>query len=65
MTSVVEEKQAFNNRAKSSMTDFLRSKSWVEKVESIERMNRASKIAKEAMRAKLSKAPLPAEGSSA
>ncbi len=47
---ISEEKMAFNARAKASMREFLRSKSWVEKVRSIERMNAASKIAREAMR---------------
>jgi hypothetical protein len=45
-----KEKTAFNARAKASMRVFLRSKSWVEKVESIERMNAASKMARDAMR---------------
>jgi hypothetical protein len=45
-----EAKTAFNARAKASMQVFLRSKSWVEKVESIERMNVAGKIARAAMR---------------
>ena len=44
------EKMAFNLRAKASMKEFLRSKSWVEKVESIERMNVAGKLAREAMK---------------
>ena len=47
---LAEEKSAFNARAKASMREFLRSKTWEEKVESIERMNEASRIAKEAMR---------------
>jgi hypothetical protein len=50
MMEVVDEKTAFNVRAKASMQEFLRSKSWVEKVESIERMNAAGKLAREAMR---------------
>ena len=45
-----KEKAAFNARAKASMQEFLRSKSWEEKVESIERMNVAGKMAREAMR---------------
>jgi hypothetical protein len=57
---IAEEKTAFNARAKASMRAFLRSKSWVEKVESIERMNAASKIAKEAMRKALKEAILVA-----
>jgi hypothetical protein len=48
--NVDEEKAAFAARAKASMREFLRSKSWVEKVKSIERMNAADKIAKNAMR---------------
>jgi hypothetical protein len=51
-----EAKTAFNARAKASMRHFLRSKSWVEKVESIERMSVASKIAREAMRTALATA---------
>jgi hypothetical protein len=47
-------KTAFNARAKTSMQEFLRSKSWEEKVESIERMNAAGKMAREAMRKALS-----------
>jgi hypothetical protein len=45
-----DEKIAFNARAKASMQEFLRSKSWEEKVESIERMNAAGKMARESMR---------------
>lgn len=44
------EKTAFNARAKDSMRQFLRAKSWVEKVRSIARMNVADKAAKSAMR---------------
>ena len=44
-----EEKMAFNVRAKASMRAYLRSKSWVEKVRSIERMNAAAKVARKAM----------------
>jgi 20S proteasome alpha/beta subunit len=44
------EKMAFNLGAKASMREFLRSKTWEEKVESIERMNEASKIARAAMK---------------
>jgi hypothetical protein len=46
---VSNEKMAVNLRAKASMLEFLRSKTWVEKVESIERMNAAGKMAREAM----------------
>jgi len=45
-----EEKMAFNLRAKASMREFLRSKSWEEKVKSIERMNKAGKSAREGMK---------------
>jgi hypothetical protein len=44
------EKAGFNARAKASMLIYLKSKSWPEKIRSIERMNRASRIAREAMR---------------
>jgi hypothetical protein len=50
MIDVSNEKMAINLRAKASMREFLRSKSWVEKVESIERMNAAGKMARDAMR---------------
>jgi hypothetical protein len=42
-------KMAFNARAKASMREFLRSKTWEEKVAAIERMNEASKMARKAM----------------
>jgi len=45
-----EEKTAFNAQAKAEMRDYLRSKSWEEKVESIRRMNAMSKMARAAMR---------------
>lgn len=48
-----EDKMAFNLRAKASMRAYLQAKSWVEKVESIERMNAFSKIAREAMRKRM------------
>lgn len=48
--SVDEEKAAFNIRAKASMLEFLRSKNWPEKIRSIERMNQAGKLAREAMK---------------
>jgi hypothetical protein len=44
------EKAAFNARAKASTLVYLKSKSWPEKIRSIERMNRASRIAREGMR---------------
>jgi len=45
-----EEKTAFNARAKASMLIYLKSKSWPEKIRSIERMNAAALLAREAMR---------------
>jgi len=50
MMKIDKEKTAFNARAKASMRTFLRSKTWVEKVESSARMNKAGKIAREGMR---------------
>lgn len=44
------EKAEFNARAKASMYVYLRSRTWPEKIRAIERMNRAAKIAREAMR---------------
>lgn len=44
------EKAAFNARAKASMVIYLRSKSWPEKIRSIERMNAAARLAREAMK---------------
>jgi hypothetical protein len=49
------EKAAFNARAKASMQEYLRSKTWEEKVASIERMNAASKTAREAMQKAMAK----------
>jgi len=49
------QKADFNARAKASMQEYLRSKTWEEKVESIERMNAASKLAREAMRKAMEK----------
>lgn len=48
--SAAVEKAEFNVRAKASMREFLRSKTWEEKVASIERMNEAAKLARKAMR---------------
>ena len=45
-----EEKSLFNARAKVSMLQFLRSKSWPEKIRPIERMNEAARAARKAMR---------------
>jgi hypothetical protein len=44
------EKLEFNRRAKASMLEYLKSRTWPEKVRSMERMNEATKIAREAMR---------------
>lgn len=48
--TVEQEKAAFNARAKASMQFFLRSKTWPEKIRSIERMNRMGRVAREAMK---------------
>ena len=45
-----EEKTAFNARAKASMREYLRSRTWPEKIRSIERMNQAGRAAREAMK---------------
>jgi hypothetical protein len=45
-----EEKTAFNARAKASMRSYLKSRSWPEKIASIERMNEAARLAREGMR---------------
>ncbi len=37
------EKTAFNARAKASMREYLKSRTWPEKIESIERMNEAAR----------------------
>ena len=50
LMKIDEEKAAFNARAKASMLLFLKSKSWPEKIRSIERMNAAAKTAREAMK---------------
>jgi len=44
------EKTAFNARAKASMRVYLKSRTWQEKIESIERMNEAARLAREGMR---------------
>jgi hypothetical protein len=49
--NIEAQKTALNARAKAEMDIYLRSRTWEQKVESIERMNAASKIAREAMRA--------------
>jgi len=57
LNNTEEDKTAFNARAKAAMREYLRSKTWAEKVESIERMNVADKIAKETMRKALARGP--------
>jgi len=44
------EKTALNARSKASMRAYLKSRTWPEKIESIERMNAAAKLAREGMR---------------
>ncbi len=44
------EKTALNARAKASMRAYLKSRTWPEKIESIERMNEATRLAREGMR---------------
>jgi hypothetical protein len=51
-----DEKTEFNARAKASMLVYLKSKSWEEKVRSIERMNQMGLKAREAMREARAKA---------
>jgi hypothetical protein len=48
--TIDEEKTAFNARAKASMLEYLKSRTWPEKIRSIERMNEAAKIARDAMK---------------
>jgi hypothetical protein len=45
-----EEKTAFNARAKSAMRAYLKSRTWPEKIASIERMNEAARVARDGMR---------------
>jgi hypothetical protein len=45
-----QEKSEFNARAKASMAVYLKSRTWPEKIRSIERMNAAARIARESMR---------------
>ena len=45
-----EAKTALNARAKAEMRAYLKSRTWPEKIESIERMNQAARIAREGMR---------------
>jgi hypothetical protein len=44
------EKTALNARSKASMRAYLKSRTWPEKIESIERMNEAARLAREGMR---------------
>lgn len=50
MMKIDEEMTAFNARAKVSMQEYLKSRTWPEKIRSIARMNRAARIAREAVR---------------
>jgi ribonuclease HI len=59
MKSAAEQKTEYTVRAKAEMDEYLRSKTWVEKVRSIERMNAADRLAKEAMRKALKKSDSP------
>jgi hypothetical protein len=52
-----ETKAEYIVRAKALLRADLRAKSWAEKVRSIERMNAADRIAKEAMRKTLAREP--------
>lgn len=45
-----ESKAEYIVRAKDSMRNYLRAKSWPEKIRSIERMNRATRLAREGMK---------------
>lgn len=45
-----EAKTALNARAKASMREYLKSRTWPEKIASIERMNEAGRLAREGMR---------------
>jgi hypothetical protein len=47
--AVDEQKLAYNARAKASILAYLKSRSWPEKIASIERMNEAGRIARTAM----------------
>lgn len=48
--SAEDQKAALNARAKVAMQVYLKSRAWPEKIRSIERMNEAGRIAREAMR---------------
>jgi hypothetical protein len=43
-------KTTLNSRAKASMRVYLKSRTWPEKIASIERMNKAGKLARDGMR---------------
>jgi hypothetical protein len=45
-----QEKAEFNARAEASMAEYLKSRTWPERIRSIERMNRAARTAREAMK---------------
>ncbi|MGA7341225.1 MAG: hypothetical protein WBE72_10635 [Terracidiphilus sp.] len=47
-----EQKTASNARAKAAMRQYLKSRTWPQKIESIERMNEAARLAREGMRRK-------------
>ena len=58
-----EAKTAFNARAKASMRQYLKSLTWPEKIRSIERMNQAGRLAREAMRrARAGQCPTSSKG---
>lgn len=44
-----EAKSAINARAKASMREYLKARTWPEKIRSIERMNEAGRAARKAM----------------
>lgn len=48
--TIDQQKAEFNARAKASMREYLASRTWPEKIRSIERMNRAMKTAQKAMK---------------
>jgi len=50
MLKIDREKTALNARSKASMRTYLKSRTWPEKIESIERMNEAARLAREGMR---------------
>jgi len=48
--NIDREKTALNARSKAAMRAYLKSRTWREKIESIERMNEAARLAREGMR---------------